>query len=78
MGLEYDDTEWRLFIDSSSKSLKLVLLHNRNSFSTIPIKQSVQMKETHNSFDLLSAVNYKDHKWLIRADLKVAGLILGI
>ena len=34
IGLEYDAKEWRLFIDSSSRSLKAVLLHNGNSFSS--------------------------------------------
>ena len=57
MGLEYDATEWRLFIDSSSKSLKAVP-HNGNGFSSIPIGHSIQMKETHHSMDhLLFAVN---------------------
>ena len=49
MGLEYDVTEWRLFIDSSSRSLKAVLLHNGNIFSSISIGHSVQIKESHNS-----------------------------
>ena len=38
MGLEYDSTEWGLFIDSSS--LK-VILHNENSFSFILLEYSV-------------------------------------
>ena len=77
-GLVYDATEWVLFIDSSSRSLKVVL-HNRNSFSFIPIGHLVQMKETHNSMDhLLFAVNYQEHKWLICEDLKVVGLVLGL
>ena len=49
VGLEYDATQWRLFIDSSSRSLKAVLLHNWISFSSTPIGHSVQMKGTHNS-----------------------------
>ena len=32
MGLEFDAMKWRLFIDSSSSSLKVVLLHNGNIF----------------------------------------------
>ena len=63
MGLEYDATGWRLFIDSSSRSLKAVILHNVNNFSSIPIGHSIQMKETHNSMDyLLSVFNYQEHK----------------
>ena len=33
--------EWRLFIDSSKRSLKCVLLHNGNRFGSIPIAHSV-------------------------------------
>ena len=78
MSLEYDATEWRLFIDSSSWSLKAVL-HNRNSFSSFPIGRSVQMTEIHNSMDhLLFAVNHQECKWLMYGDLKVVGLVLGL
>ena len=79
MSLEYDSTEWRYFIDSSSGNLNAVLSHNWNSFSTIPNGHTVQMKETHNSMDhLLYAVNYQEHKWLVCGDLKVLGLVLGL
>ena len=30
VGIYHDPTQWRLFIDSSTKSLKAVLLHNGN------------------------------------------------
>ncbi|KAK3882460.1 hypothetical protein Pcinc_013167 [Petrolisthes cinctipes] len=76
---EYDSTEWRLFIDTSSRSLKAVLLNNGNKFASIPVARSVLMKETHNSMErLLSALKYKEHKWLICGDLKVVGLVLGL
>lgn len=79
MGVKYDATQWRLFIDSSSKSLKAVLLNIGNKFSSIPVGHSVQIKETHNTMEhLLTALNYQEHKWLICGDLKVVGLILGL
>ena len=46
MGLEYDSTEWGHFIYSSLRSLKAILLRNRNIFSFIPISYLVEMKET--------------------------------
>ena len=49
MGINYSNTEWRPFIDSSSRGLKAVLLHNGNEYSSIPIGHSVQMKVTHGS-----------------------------
>ena len=74
MSLEYDAKERRLFINSSSTSLKAVLQHNGKSFHLSHLGIHVQMKETHNSKDyLLSAVNYQEHKWFICGDLKVVG-----
>lgn len=79
MGIEYNPAEWRLFIDSSSRSLKAVLLNNGNKFASIPVGHSVQLSETHNSMELLlSVLNYKDHNWQICGDLKVVGLVLGL
>ena len=38
MGLsKYNSDEWRLFIDSSKRSLKCVLLHKDNKFACVPI-----------------------------------------
>ena len=69
----------KLFIESSSWSLKAVLLRNRNSFSSISVEYSEQMKETHNSMDhLLSAINYQVHKGLICENLKVVELAPGL
>ena len=42
MGLpDYNSEEWRLFIDSSKRSLKCVLLHKDNNFACVPIGHSV-------------------------------------
>ena len=46
MGLpEYNPDEWRLFIDSSKRSLKCVLFHIGNKFACISIGHSVIVKE---------------------------------
>jgi hypothetical protein len=41
MGLAYDPKEWRFFIDSSSRSLKAVLLFNGNKISSVLVGYSV-------------------------------------
>lgn len=41
LGLSYDPCQWRLFIDSSKRSLKAVLLHNGNEYASIPVAHSV-------------------------------------
>uniref|UniRef100_UPI0035902CB4 uncharacterized protein n=1 Tax=Myxine glutinosa TaxID=7769 RepID=UPI0035902CB4 len=51
MGLAYDPTEWRLFIDSSSRSLKAVLLFNGNKIASVPVGHSVQMTENYSNME---------------------------
>ena len=44
---QYQRNEWRLFIDSSKRSLKCVLLHNENRYASIPVGHSVTLKESY-------------------------------
>ncbi|GBN21312.1 hypothetical protein AVEN_108174-1 [Araneus ventricosus] len=58
-GIEYDPSEWRLFIDSSKTRLKAVLLHNGNSFSSLPLGHSVHLEENYNDLSMiLEKINY--------------------
>ena len=78
-GLTYQPTVWRLFIDSSKRSMKAVLLYNGTSVPPIPIAHSVELSETYENLDmLLKLIKYNDHNWLICSDLKVVALILGL
>lgn len=45
LGLKYDAMEWRLFIDSSKRSLKVVLLNKGNEYSSIPVKHPIEIKK---------------------------------
>ena len=45
----FDANSWRLFIDSSQRSVKCVLLHNTNIYASIQIEHSKQLKEKHES-----------------------------
>ena len=53
IAVAYSASNWRLFIDSSKRSLKAVLLHNVNVYPSIPIAHSVQMKEDRDSVKIL-------------------------
>ena len=46
LSLNHDPAEWRLFIDSSKRNLKAVLLHNGNLKPSIPIAHSVHLHES--------------------------------
>ena len=62
--------DWRLFIDSSKRSLKAVLLHIGNQKPCIPIAHSLHLNETHENMKiLLDAIDYKNHQWNICGDL---------
>lgn len=69
---KYDPKNWRLFIDSSTKSLKAVLLHNGNELATIPFGYSMTMTESYADMAyLLKKIDYYKQKWKICTDLKV-------
>lgn len=77
-GLNYNPAEWRLFIDSSKRSLKVVLLHNGNKLPCIPIGHSVHLKEEYgNLVMILEKIRYNDHEWKVCGDLKIVSMILG-
>ena len=62
----------RLFMDSSNKSLKAVLLYNGNRVSSIPVGYSISISENYNNMIiLLDSLNYNFHNWMIFGDLKV-------
>lgn len=76
---EYKPEDWRLFIDSSKRSLKAVLLHVDNAKSSIPIALSTKTKENYASLKkIIELVKYDEHQWKICADLKVITLLRGM
>ena len=79
VGIDHNPTQWRLFIDSSTKSLKAVLLHNGNIYSSILLAYSLQMKEDYeNVKQLLIKINYAQFKWYVCGDFKMLGVLLGL
>ena len=67
-GITCNPSEWRLFIDCSSRSLKAVLHHN---YPSLPMAHSVHLKEDYTSVEmLLSALKYDDYGWEVIGDFK--------
>ena len=79
MGLpKYVANEWRLFIDSSKRSLKYVLLHIGNVYGSIPIGHSITMKEKYEEIkNILELIDYEKHQWFICVDLQMVNFLLG-
>ena len=79
MCCEYEPVEWRLFIDSSKRSLQCILLYRENVFASIPIGHSFRMKESYDSVkQLLQKLKYSEHNWEICGDLKIVCMLLGL
>jgi len=79
LGREYNPYHWRLFIDSSKVSLKVVLLHNGNRFPSVPLANAANMKESYGSTKLLlGKIKYGEFKCKLCGDLKVVVLLLGM
>ncbi|GBN71750.1 hypothetical protein AVEN_92763-1 [Araneus ventricosus] len=79
MGLpEYSPDDWRLFIESSKRSLKCVLLYSGNKYGSMPIAHSTKMKEEYNTIALvLEKTKYHEHQWVICVYLKMVNFLLG-
>lgn len=76
--IEYDSSEWRLFIDSSKTSLKAVLLHNGNKLASLPVGHSVHLEESYNDLAMiLEKIKYQEHRWMVCGDFKILTMMLG-
>ena len=79
LGIEYFPGEWRLFLDSSVKSLKAVLLHNGYKVGSAPVGHSVKLTESYEDIKyVLNSLQYGQHNWKICGDLKIVSVILGL
>ena len=78
IGIPCIPSEWRLFIDSSSKSLKAVLLHNGNKYPSLPLAHSVHLKETYkNVKTVLNVLKYDRYNWEVIGDFKMIAFFDG-
>ncbi|GBO38544.1 hypothetical protein AVEN_202448-1 [Araneus ventricosus] len=76
--VQNDVNEWRLFIDSSKRSLNAALLHNGSKYASVPLGHSVYLKECYeNLVMILTKLKYKDSVWTICRDLKMLSTLLG-
>ncbi len=74
----YSADEWRLFIDSSSKSLKAVVLHSGTKYPSLPLAHSEHLKEIYSSVKLLlETLNYK-YGWKVIGDFKMVAFLMGL
>ena len=74
----YIPKQRRLFIDSSKRSIKAVLLHNTNVYASVPIAHSTVVQKQYGQMkQLLQKIKYADHGWDICGDLKIITILLG-
>lgn len=79
MGIEHNPDEWRLFIDSSTASLKAGLLHVTNKKPSIPVAYSTETSETYDVLKkIITDIKYHDHEWKVCCDLKVVAILQGM
>ena len=79
IGISCNTSDRRLFIDSSSRSLKAILLYDTNTCSSIPLANSVQMKENYENVKiLLSALQYAQYNWEVIGDFKMVVFLMGL
>ena len=77
--MQYEATEWRLFLDSSVRSMKAVLLHIGNKVASVPVAHSVKLKECYLDMKhLLEVLHYDLHQWQLCGHLKIIAILLGL
>ncbi|GBM93046.1 hypothetical protein AVEN_130861-1, partial [Araneus ventricosus] len=75
--LMIDPHKWRLFLDSSKTSLKVVLLANWNDLPSVSILCEYEGHARKNS-RILDKICYHDYSSKLCADLKVVALLTGM
>ena len=78
LSINHNPMDWRLFIDSSKLSLKVVLLHSGNILPSIPAGHSVHNESYENMKTLKEDIIYDRFKWQFCGNLKVIALLLRI
>ena len=79
IGIPCIPSEWRLFIGSSSKSLKAVLLQNGNKYPSLPLAHSVHLEETYeNVKTVLNVLKYDQYNWEVIGDFKMIAFLMGM
>jgi hypothetical protein len=68
MNMRFSPEEWLLFIASSVRSLKAVLLHKGKVLPSIPVAYAVRKKEHENTKEILCCFSYETYQWHIRGD----------
>ena len=74
----YSPAEWRLFLDSSKRSLKCVILRNGNVYGAVPVGHSVHLREHYDDMRMvMDLLKYHEHNWIVCVDLKMVNFLLG-
>ena len=77
IGIPCVPSEWRLFIDSFTKSLKAVSSHNGNTFPSLAIAHSVHLKENYETVKiLLGSIKYHEYNWQLIGDFEMVGFLM--
>lgn len=78
-GMEHVPKQWRLFLDGSSNSLKVVLLYNENTLPSIPLAYCRKLPEKYESMkSILSFIKYHQYMWEVIVDFKLINILLGL
>lgn len=78
-GIAHVTNDWRLFLDGSSNSLKVVLLHNENTLPSVPLAYCKKLPEKYeNMQQILNFIGYNTYGWEVIADYKLINILSGL
>ena len=79
IGIPCISKDWRLFIVSSSRSLKGVLHQNGNRYPSIPLAHSMHLEENYTNVNtLLIALKSDQFNWQVIRDFRMVAFLVGL
>lgn len=77
IGIECNPSDWSHFIDSSTRSLKTVLLQKRNIYPHLPLAYSVLLTEEYGSIRIfLDALKYEEYDWEVIGNFEIVAFLM--
>lgn len=81
LDLRFVINDWRLFLDASSRSQKILLLHNEkkeNQHPAIPLAYTTLKESYENTKMILQKIEYSTYNWEIIGDFKMINYLMGM
>jgi len=79
LNIIYNPSEWVLFLDASTYSLKAILMHDDALYPSVPVGHGIGLKESYDNIrHLLQMIKYDTHQFYVCGDFKMIAFLIGL